>query len=324
MKISVAMATYNGAKFLDAQLNSLAEQTLSPHELIVTDDGSSDGTPELVEAFAARACFDVRLYRNAETLGPGHNFARAIGYASGDVIFLCDQDDVWDPDKLERMVAELEARPEIACLLCDARLADTGLRTDGRTKRGVMQEEGIADRHFVQGCCAAFRRPLADLALPMPAEEASHDNWIVGLSDALELTLRMDAVLQHYRIHGENVSSFFVNQSMPETAAERMRRNLGDLSRRLRGGSGLVREHARLKLIHDRIEARPAEVGALMDEGRARAILASLAAHEAKLGASISLRAAPRHKRPAMMWAAVRTGAYAPGPMTALKDLLSP
>jgi glycosyltransferase involved in cell wall biosynthesis len=81
--VSVAMATYNGAAFLDAQLASIAAQTRTPDELVVCDDGSSDGTVEIVERFARRAPFAVRLIRNEQRLGYGENFMKAARHCRG-------------------------------------------------------------------------------------------------------------------------------------------------------------------------------------------------------------------------------------------------
>lgn len=99
MQVSVAMASYNGAKYLQAQLQSLVEQERQPDELVVSDDASTDTTRDLLCAFAGAAPFRVALYRNAAQGGYGKNFARALSLCGGDLVFLCDQDDVWFPEK---------------------------------------------------------------------------------------------------------------------------------------------------------------------------------------------------------------------------------
>lgn len=93
-KISVAMATYNGAAYLEQQLESLANQVLHPGELVVTDDGSSDGTLALIEDFARRAPFPVRLVRNEARLGYRGNFIKTSTICGCELIAFCDQDDV--------------------------------------------------------------------------------------------------------------------------------------------------------------------------------------------------------------------------------------
>ena len=99
--VSIALCTYNGEKFLDLQLESLRHQTVAPDELIVCDDASSDRSVEIVEAFARRVSFPVRLFRNARNLGYVKNFEQAISHCTQDLVFLCDQDDLWDARKIE-------------------------------------------------------------------------------------------------------------------------------------------------------------------------------------------------------------------------------
>jgi glycosyltransferase involved in cell wall biosynthesis len=98
--ISVAMATYNGERFLQEQLDSLARQTVLPSELVVCDDGSTDGTLAILLRFQACAPFPVRIYGNERRLGAGFNFLRALGRCSGDLVGFCDQDDIWEAQKL--------------------------------------------------------------------------------------------------------------------------------------------------------------------------------------------------------------------------------
>ena len=99
-RISIAMATYNGSKYLREQLDSLAAQTLPPCELVVTDDGSTDDTLGILDRFRRRAPFPVHLHRNEQRLGYRDNFLKAAQLCSGELIAFCDQDDVWMPDKL--------------------------------------------------------------------------------------------------------------------------------------------------------------------------------------------------------------------------------
>ena len=103
-RVSIALATYNGEPFLMEQLESLAQQTLLPAELVVSDDGSTDKTIEIVREFAAHAPFDVVVLEHGARLNYRLNFRRAAKHCSGDLIAFCDQDDVWVPNKLERMV----------------------------------------------------------------------------------------------------------------------------------------------------------------------------------------------------------------------------
>ena len=103
MKISIALAVYNGMPHLAEQLDSIAAQRSLPFEVVVSDDASTDGTAECVRSFAARAPFPVKLLQHAKNIGVTENFWAACGGCSGDVIALCDDDDVWAVEKVERL-----------------------------------------------------------------------------------------------------------------------------------------------------------------------------------------------------------------------------
>ena len=100
MKVSVAMATYNGGRHLREQLDSIARQTFLPAELVICDDGSTDDTLEVARRFATEAPFPVSIDPHGQRLGYNKNFVRAIQQCSGDIVALCDQDDAWDERKL--------------------------------------------------------------------------------------------------------------------------------------------------------------------------------------------------------------------------------
>src|SRR5437588_7313199 len=101
-RISIAMCTYNGARFLREQLDSFAAQSRLPDEVVICDDGSTDGTADIVRTFASGAPFPVHFHVNEPRLGITRNFERAAGLCTGSIIFFSDQDDVWLPDKLDR------------------------------------------------------------------------------------------------------------------------------------------------------------------------------------------------------------------------------
>ena len=108
MTLSVVIATYNGEKFLREQLDSVLAQTLMPDEIIVSDDGSKDGTWAILEEYKSKYPKLFRLYRNEKGLGPHENFKKAFQYVTCDLVAPCDQDDIWMPEKLERCVAALD------------------------------------------------------------------------------------------------------------------------------------------------------------------------------------------------------------------------
>ena len=138
LTISIALCTYNGACFLKTQLSSLAQQSLRPDELVVCDDGSTDATVEILEAFAVRAPFKVRILRNPQNLGYVKNFEKAISACQFDLIFMCDQDDIWHPEKLHKCCTVFEEDPSVGMVLHDF----TCINQDGSACAGPLGAYG--------------------------------------------------------------------------------------------------------------------------------------------------------------------------------------
>ena len=212
LKISIAMATYNGGKYLQEQLDSFLAQTRLPDELVITDDCSTDNTLEIIQAFAVKAPFEVRWEQHEKNLGYTDNFNQALMKTTGDLVFLSDQDDVWFPEKLERMERYALDDPKALVVMNDAALTDGELNDTGLTKQGQIASAGMTDSSFVMGCCAVVRRELLNLCLPIPAGFKGHDSWIVGIAEGIERKLVIGEVLQWYRRHDENESQFIVNR----------------------------------------------------------------------------------------------------------------
>ena len=208
MRVSIAMATYNGARFIGAQLASFAAQTVVPDELVITDDGSSDDTLAIVEAFAATAPFAVEVHRNPARLGYARNFEKAIGLCGGEIIFLSDQDDVWLEDKIAVVLDCFDANPETMVVINDAMITDGDLIWFGRTQYGIIERSHIPRSGFVQGCCSAHRAAWRKIALPLPdgVQLEGHDEWLNGLAYELGVVTLCRQPLQYYRRHAENAS----------------------------------------------------------------------------------------------------------------------
>jgi glycosyltransferase involved in cell wall biosynthesis len=216
VNISVAMCTYNGSRFLGEQLKSIEEQTMLPCELIICDDGSTDSTPEIVKAFAARARFPVHFERNAITLGSTRNFEKAVRLCSGEAIALCDQDDVWREDKLERMAEVLDSEPDVGGVFSDATVVDENSQTlpesmweqrqfDARLQAVINDRQAaplqLLEKNVVTGATFMFRSHFVSQVIPIPAEWV-HDAWI-ALIIATQARLRaLPARLMSYRLHG--------------------------------------------------------------------------------------------------------------------------
>ena len=118
MKISVAMATYNGAQYIEEQLESIRIQTMPVDEVRICDDGSLDDTVEVIchyiREHGLESSWSVEV--NQENLGYASNFMKAVGLTNGDYVFFCDQDDIWIADRAERMIGLMEAHPDMLLL----------------------------------------------------------------------------------------------------------------------------------------------------------------------------------------------------------------
>ena len=214
-RISVALCTFNGERFLPEQLNSLLGQTLAPVELIVCDDGSTDATESIVLDFAARAPFPVHWHRNPHNLGSTQNFARCISLCTGDLISLADQDDFWLPQKLAR-AAEIFARnPAVLCTFSNATLMDIDSQpvpSDAWTrflftpplqaKMAAGEAAGVLLQvPIVTGATMTFRASLRDQFLPI-ASPWVHDAWIAWIAALCGEVVALPEPLMRYRLHG--------------------------------------------------------------------------------------------------------------------------
>ena len=216
--ISIALAAYNGSRYIGEQLESFSAQRRLPDELVVCDDGSTDGTPEQVERFASRAPFEVRLERNPNTLTTTPNFEKAVSLCRGDLIFLSDQDDVWLPEKLEKMAGYLEAHPEAGGLVCNGAVCNSNAEPLGydlweaqwftpaeqRLVRDGRAVEVFVNHVVASGNTLAFRARFLDLVLPFPELHDCADAWIATLIAAVSEVHILDRELIRYRLHEEN------------------------------------------------------------------------------------------------------------------------
>lgn len=212
MKISIALATYNGANYLEQQLASFVAQSRRPDELVITDDCSTDNTLEIIRRFAAEAPFPVVWAKNEANLGYGANFNAALMKTTGEFVFLSDQDDVWFPEKISRMVSIAEQDPSALVLINNAMLTDKSLHETGLTALNQIRSSGFGDGYFVMGCCAAVRREWLNVCLPVPVGR-THDSWIVGIAGEIGRKRIVPDVLQYYRRHDRNESRWIVNRT---------------------------------------------------------------------------------------------------------------
>lgn len=211
MRISIAMATYNGAKYLQEQLDSFLYQTRLPDELVVCDDGSTDATLDILEDFRQQAPFAVRVYRNEVNLGYIKNFEKALSLCTGDIIYLSDQDDVWLCKKIEQIERIFLSDSSAMVVVNDQFVTDADLSLSDRTALENVKSAGVAESWFVAGCCTTIKNSLNKIILPIPLEAHGHDAWINKLAEALSVRRVHSVPLQYYRRHGENNSKSFAS-----------------------------------------------------------------------------------------------------------------
>lgn len=212
-RISIALATYNGAGHLQEQLKSFVDQSRRPDELIICDDRSTDDTLNILEEFVKVAPFEVRYFVNEKNLGYSQNFNKALLNTTGDLVFLSDQDDLWFENKIKYIELLSIENPEYLLYMNDAAITDESLNESGRTKLRQFRDAGYSDEVFVTGCCCAVRRELLDLCLPVPNGFRGHDRWIAQFADGMRAKLISERVLQYYRRHENNASSSLSNST---------------------------------------------------------------------------------------------------------------
>ena len=219
--VSVVMCTYNGAKYVKEQLDSILQQTVADFELVVCDDCSNDGTWEILQEYASGHDI-IRLFKNEQNLGFLKNFEKAMGLASGEYIALSDQDDIWMPNHLEVLMNLLGERT-IACgnsLLVDENGNSLGMSLKEQEDLTVVSENPLdlalsvmVYRNPFQGAAMLFRRSFLEKALPIPEGINYHDSWFAALACFMEGISYTDEVILCYRMHGENLSGLHSKKS---------------------------------------------------------------------------------------------------------------
>jgi glycosyltransferase involved in cell wall biosynthesis len=322
--VSVAMCTFDGEAFVGEQLESIAAQSHLPRELVVCDDASADGTRDVVATFARTAPFPVRLVVNERRLGSTRNFEQAVSRCTGDLIALCDQDDIWYPGKLALQEQALHTQGA-AGVFADGDVVGRdgerlGYRLWGSAGLGARDRARVRDgraadvllrRDVVCGATLLFEARLRDAILPIP-EGWYHDGWIALVATALGGLGLVEQPVLAYRHHGGNQ----IGAAPPSTstarlgsrvaAARRTEPAMTDLLARLRSGSARLRE----------LSSRGADRGVIDHiEARVRHL-------EVRLGLPADRRG--RMSRVARELASGRYHRFSAGTGSAVKDLVRP
>lgn len=206
-KVSVAMATYNGEKYIKEQIETILNNLDDKDELVISDDGSSDMTIEIINKINDKR---ITLLEGPRK-GLKKNFENAIKNTTGDVIFLSDQDDIWMENKVEK-VLECFNNNNYILIQHDAVVVDENDKViyesfaeHRKVKTGVIKN---LIKNSYHGCCIAFRKELIKEILPIPDNIYLHDEWIGIVAELNGKTYFLNEKLIKYRRHSENTSSF--------------------------------------------------------------------------------------------------------------------
>ena len=207
--ISVALAAFNGRRFIEAQVASILGQLGTTDELVVADNGSTDGTWEYLQQLALQDP-RVKAFQNLYDRGVIANFGFALARCQGDIIFLADQDDRWMPDKVAVICATFAQSPRVMLVQSDAELIDE-LDLPVAPSFFALRHSGPGFfknflRNTYQGCTMAIRRELLSLALPFPPQLPMHDMWLGLLAERAGEVRFIPDRLTAYRRHADNKS----------------------------------------------------------------------------------------------------------------------
>lgn len=203
--ISVCLASCNGTLFIKDQVLSVLSQLSSDDELIIADDASDDDTLEVVNRIADNRI--VVLAAKSQRLGVVKNFERALMHAKGNFIFLCDQDDIWEPGKVNASLTALESSILVVtdCKVVNSELKEihSSFFEQRHSKPGILHN---LLRNSYIGCCMAFRKELLQYVLPIPKYSPMHDMWIGLVAETQGKITFLPKALLLYRRHHSNAS----------------------------------------------------------------------------------------------------------------------
>lgn len=214
MSVSVALATFNGARYLEEQLDSLARQTLLPDELVACDDGSTDSTLAILHEFARRAPFRVDITVNPATLGYSRNFIATARRCRGELLFFCDQDDIWFPEKIETMTEIAAACPEEVISHDISVFSDDASRPSFPSCYDYLGEAGFPRAVCLNGCAMAVKAAfIRRWGWPDEDRGVSYDGWIGLLATAFRQRRYCGKPLIRHRLHTGNASGWIATDA---------------------------------------------------------------------------------------------------------------
>ena len=208
IKISIVMTVYNGQKHLAEQLDSFLNQSYLPHEIIISDDCSTDNTLQLLEKYKNNIKINIKIYKNTKNIGFTKNFEKAISKSSGDIVFLSDQDDIWYHNKIETIIKKFNTNQKINLIIHDAHLVNTNLKKTGLTALSQVNSGFSNDDVFITGALTAFKRDILKFFLPFPKKLLGHDGYMHFIARSLGTRMVINNKLQIIRRHENNTSNW--------------------------------------------------------------------------------------------------------------------
>ncbi len=206
MKISIAMATYNGSQHIAEQIASLERQTRRPDEIIIVDDCSTDDTVAVIDSISRISAISFKIIKNERNLGVVANFNKAIFECDGDIIFMSDQDDTWYDTKIEEVVGAF-AKQSVMVVINDQTISNSDLSENFGTKFKNIKKSGLGEVDFYTGCCTAIRKTWRNYIGPIPLGFPKHDYWFNVPAHLIGVRCILDRPLQAYRRHDSTVTT---------------------------------------------------------------------------------------------------------------------
>jgi len=223
--VSVAMTTFNGEKYVSDQIRSIVSQLGVEDELIIADDGSTDHTLQILDQFATKN-HRIKILRS-KGIGIVKNFEKAISACTNELIFLSDQDDVWEPHKVQVMKETFRQEEDVTLIMSDLVVVDQDLKT---VDESYMKLRGCATgilknimKNGYVGCALAFRSELKEMILPFPKGIPMHDQWIGIVAEMFGTSKMVEDKLLLYRRYGDNVTSLTSSSSPFQKAIWRLK-----------------------------------------------------------------------------------------------------
>ena len=213
--ISIALATYNGSKYLREQLDSILAQSMDDFEVVACDDCSTDETPQILQEYASRDS-RFKVYQNAKNLGFKKNFEHILSLCKGEFIAFCDQDDIWEPNHLEILYKNIG---DNYCIGANSLIINENGISQNKTLLEywpihVMPQNGKElfqhelYSNVIQGTASLIRASLIKQALPIPEDIKYHDYWFALVAGLNEKCKYIGDVVLKYRRHSNNASEY--------------------------------------------------------------------------------------------------------------------